>query len=89
MIKVMSLKHMFISHIIVYLSSNFPILHELYHPSPFTAPAVVLRDWFIEHIGIGSISLLPSYFCECSVVPFKIYSEFTAVLAQASSDVLS
>lgn len=56
---------------------------------PFTVPAVVLGDWFIKHIGIGSISFLPSYFCECSVVLFKIYLEFTVVLAQASCDVLS
>lgn len=56
---------------------------------PFTAPAVVLGDWFTEHIGIGSISLLPSYFSECSIVPFKIYLESTVVLALASCDVLS
>lgn len=57
--------------------------------SRLTVPAVVVGDWFIEHIGIGSVSLLPSYFCECSIVPFKIYLEFTFVLAQASCDVLS
>lgn len=57
--------------------------------STFTVPTVILGDWFIEHIGMESISLLLRYFCECSIMPFKIYLEFTVMLIQAFCDVRS
>ena len=38
----------------------------------FTVPTVILGDWFIDRLAIEYIRLLPSYFGECNIKPFKL-----------------
>lgn len=85
--------YVFEAHVYIYKVYHCLSLKQFSHitwdaSSPFTVPAVILGDSFIQHIAVESVGLLQSYFCECIIMPFKLCLEFTVVLLQAFRDVL-